>query len=115
MVDVGFEDDRVIFDIRGWHKLWAFKSRLVIQRAHIVGACHDPSALVGLWKGFRLPGTYLPGAIVAGSFYRRGRWTFYDVADAEKAIVVELEKEKYAHLIIEVEEPRVVVEAINAR
>jgi hypothetical protein len=59
----------------------------------------------------RMPGTYLPGVIKAGSYYRYrdGRWSFWDVCDRRKAVVIELRDEPYARLVVEVEEPRAVV------
>ncbi|HEU4698927.1 MAG TPA: hypothetical protein VFS40_07100 [Gemmatimonadales bacterium] len=62
----------------------------------------------------RLPGTHIPGIITAGTFLQDGRRTFWDVHDAERAIVVELEGERYDRLVVEVEHPMAVVSRIQA-
>jgi len=108
MVEVRCEADRVIFEVLGFHKVWALRSRLVIPAAHILGARRAGDAVRG-WKGWRLPGTWIPGIITAGTFYRHGRSTFWDVSRGENAVVVDLENEKYHRLVIEVEDPDAVV------
>lgn len=108
MVDVRQEGDSILFDVRGLHKLWALKSRLRVSRANIVNARKDDAVARGK-KGLRMPGTYIPGVITAGTFYRAGRRTFWDVSDPGKAVVVELTRERYGRLIIEVADPDAVV------
>ena len=105
MVRVSIQNDSAVFDIQGLHKLWAFKSRLKIPLAHIKNVRADPSIVTGLWKGFRMPGTHLPGILIAGTFYKGGKRYFWDVRNKLKAIVVELAGESYQELIIEVDDP----------
>lgn len=111
MIQVTLDGDKILFDVEGLHKLWALKSRLVIPRSHIRGAQRDASAVRG-WKGWRAPGTSVPGLITAGTFYVDGKRIFWDVSNPDKAIVVELEDERYNELIIEVEDPDAVVNAL---
>ena len=42
MVDVRIEGDRVVFEVEGWDKMWALKSRLEIPLSHIKGAKSVP-------------------------------------------------------------------------
>src|SRR5690606_23249061 len=86
-VDVRIEGDTVVFDVRGLHKLWAFKSRLAVPRASVLGARHGPEAVRG-WKGWRVPGTHVPGLLIAGTFYRDGHRIFWDVRDPANTVVV---------------------------
>jgi len=104
MVTVVREDDRVIFEIRGLHKLWALKSRLEIPWSNIRGARKDASIVHG-WKGLRAPGTHVPGLITAGTFHLAGRRIFWDVCDPDKTVVVDLDDEDYSQLVIEVGDP----------
>jgi hypothetical protein len=106
MVKVSIRDDVAVFSVQGLHKLWAFKSRLEVPLAHIKAVRADPAVTRGWWKGIRAPGTHVPGVIVAGTYYHRGlKKTFWDVVDPERAIVVELDGERYERLIVEVEDP----------
>lgn len=117
MVDVQPAGDNVRFTVRGLHKLWAFKSELLIPRAHLLGARHDPEAARHRW-GLRALGTSVPGLIQAGTFYLDG-WggghqpSFLDVSDAANAVVVSLQDETYRELIIEVADPAAVVALLS--
>ncbi|MBF6480530.1 hypothetical protein, partial [Nocardia cyriacigeorgica] len=93
-------------------KLWALKSRLEIPLANVRGATVDPG-VVKESKGIRAPGTYLPGVITAGTFYTGGERVFWDVRDASRAVVIELRDERYARLIIQVDDPRATVDLID--
>ena len=55
----------------------------------------------------------LPSGIAAGTFHLDGEKVFWDVRDAAKAIVVELADERYARLVIQVEDPRATVDLIE--
>jgi len=105
MVQVILKTDRVVFEVLGADKIWAFKSRLEIPFSCIRGANADPDAGRGWWKGWRLPGTQLPGVITAGTYYKKGKRTFWDVHGGARAIVVDLVNHKYDQLVIEVEDP----------
>lgn len=113
MVAVTQESNRVIFEVMGLHKLWALKKRLDIPRAHILGARVDDQVVRRWWKGIRFPGTWLPGVITAGTFYRDGKWRFWDVSDPNKAVVIDLEHEKYAQLIVEVADREAVIALLS--
>jgi hypothetical protein len=113
MIQVERQGDKVVFEVMGLHKLWTLKSRLEIPTAHIRGARRDPDAVRG-WKGWRAPGTYVPGLITAGTFYLHGQRLFWDVVNADNAVVVELDDEDYQQLVIEVEHPDTVVSLLNA-
>jgi hypothetical protein len=112
MVIVNANPETIVFEIQGWHKLWALKSRLKIPRAHIQKAHADPAALKGWWHGWRCPGTQIPGLITAGTFIKKGRRVFWDVSNPSNAIIVELQDEAYDKLIIEVGNPARVIHDI---
>ena len=65
------------------------------------------------WQGIRSGGTQVPGVITAGTFHQEGERVFWDVHDPQKAIVIRLRDEKYAKLVIEVEDPPTTVAAIQ--
>jgi hypothetical protein len=114
MVSVVVEGDRVRFEVEGWDKLWALKSRLEIPLAHIKAVRADPEPARGWWHGVRLPGTEIPGVLTTGSFYQRDGFVFYDVHDPERTVVIELAHEHYHRLVIEVENPDDVVSWLQA-
>lgn len=113
MVHVALDGDAVRFEVRGIHKLWAFKSGFRIPRRNIRRASRDASAFRG-WKGWRALGTMVPGIITAGTYYHEGKRVFWDVRHPKKAVVVDLDGESYNRLIIEVEDPDAVVTLLSA-
>jgi hypothetical protein len=105
MVDVMIDGDRVVFEIEGFDKLWAFRGRLEIPLAHVSGVEHDPEQVGRWWHGVKLLGTDLPGLFAAGRFVYHGELVFWDVHSPANAIVVTLDHERYKKLIIEVADP----------
>lgn len=112
MAQVTIAGDDLIVDVQGLDKLWALKSRLTVPLANVRGATADPG-IVRQPKGIRAPGTQVPGVVVAGSFYAEDERVFWDVHDAGKAIVIELGDDRYARLVIEVDDPRGTVDMIE--
>jgi hypothetical protein len=55
----------------------------------------------------------MPGVITAGTFYQEGERVFWDVHDPEKTVVIRLKDERYAQLVIEVEDPPATIAAIH--
>jgi len=108
MVEISIDGGNVIFNVKGLHKILAFKSRLEIPREHIVTVRHDPT-ISTFYKGIRSPGTHIPGLIAAGTFFKDGKRVFWDVFRAKNAVVVDLTGEKYNQLIVEVEDPAGIV------
>jgi hypothetical protein len=103
MVSIHIEDGLATFRIAGLHKLWALKSRIVVpvqDIAAVAGAEAAPRR-----PGWRIAGTWMPGLITAVTFRQDARWTFWDVAQPEAAIVVTLRGHWYSQLIIEVARP----------
>ena len=94
-------------------RLWALKSSLTIPLAHVRGARRDTEVARGWFKGLRMPGTHIPGVIVAGTFYQDGKRVFWDVHRAQNAIVIELDDERYDQLIVEVADPDATVARIG--
>ena len=105
MVEITVVGDKAVFEVEGWDKFWSLRSRLEIPLAHIHGVHADPKPAMGWFDGLKLAGTAIPHIFRAGTFYQEGDFVFWDVHDPEKTIVIELEHEHFAKLIIEVAEP----------
>src|SRR5438093_5896577 len=115
MVEVSINGDQVHLEVKGFDKLWAFKSQLDIPLDHVRGVRHDPSAASGWWHGIKLPGTNIPGVLTAGTFYQHGKRMFWDVHDPEKAIIIQLHDDRFDELIVEVNDPVAAVDRMQAR
>ena len=113
MVHITIQQDRVVFEVEGWDKLWSLRSRLAIPLDHIEGAHLDPNPAMGWFQGLKLGGTDVPNIFRAGTFYQQGGLVFWDVRNPENTIVIELAHELYKKLIIEVDDPASAVKLIN--
>ena len=116
MVNVTLRGDVAIFEPRGWSKLWALKERVTVPLSAVRAVRRAPAGVGrGWWKGWRLPGTHLPGVVVAGSYYEDGAWTFWDVrGTGDRAIEVDLEGERYRRLLVDVSDPDAEVARLGA-
>src|SRR3954454_8102539 len=113
MVDININGDTAIFEVKSWDKLWAFKSRLEIPVAHIRTAYQDQNCVINWFDSFKIVGTSLPYIFRAGTFYQHGDLVFWDVHNVQNTIVVELDHEHFAKLIIEVADPVSTISLLN--
>lgn len=114
MVTIEILDDTLVLEVQGLHQLWALKRRMEIPVSNIVQVYAEPSTTLGWWKGFRAPGTHIPGYFVAGTFYQNGKRIFWDVRHPKNTIIIDLRDERYNQLIVEVENPKDTVKEIRA-
>ena len=113
MTTIELTPETLTVRLSGWDRVWALRSRVEVPLAHVRAVEIDPSAARGWWKGARLPGTHLPGVIIAGTFLRGGERTFYSVRDPAKAVVIHLADERYTRLVVQVADPPATVAAIR--
>ncbi len=109
MVAIHKEKDSIRIEVLDWHKWMALRGELRIARKNIKKVSRGGKELWNTW-GWRLPGTYIPYWVKAGSYYHQGAWEFWDMSNAENTLIIELQDEAFAKLFVEVEDP---VEAIQ--
>jgi hypothetical protein len=114
MVTITLTSETLVLEVQGFDKVWALKSRLEIGLDHIRAVYADSPATLTWWKALRMPGTYLPGVITAGTFYQDGKRLFWDVHNPANAIVIELSDDRYDQLIVEVADPAAALASITA-
>ena len=114
MVKISIEDDQAVFEVEGFDKLWALRSRLQIPLAHITNIDTNADHVGRWWHGFKILGTDVPGLLGAGTFYYHGEVVFWDVHDPAKAIILSLDHERYKKLIIEVADPAEALERFRS-
>ncbi len=111
MAVVSITENRLTVELHGWRRVLALKHRILVPMEHVRGATMDDGVLQEP-KGVRAPGLHLPG-IALGSFHRDGDWTFWEADVRDRPVVVELTGERYARLVLRVDDPRAVVDEIN--
>ncbi len=104
--------DELVIEPTGLDKLWSFTSHIVIPLDHVRGATHDPG-MKKAPKGWRGPGLRL-GDKLSGTFHADNERQFWNVDGYDNVIVIELTNEDYQRLVVSVEQPRSLVDAINA-
>jgi hypothetical protein len=104
MVTASINDNDLVLEVQGVHKVLSFRSRLVIPLTHVCGITAHADVME-IPRGVRAPGTSIPGFIHAGTFHSQGDKMFWDVHDPAKAIVIELADDDFARLVVEVEDP----------
>lgn len=105
MVEISVHGSTLRIDVLGVHKIWAFKSKVEVPLASVRQIIARPDMKLGLWHGWRLPGTHLPGVIVAGSYLDNGRWTFWDVSNSRNTVEIIVDGQRYERLFVEVADP----------
>jgi hypothetical protein len=113
MARIEIVEDRLKIEILGWDKLWSFKSRFDIPIENVSDVRVGNDLPKFGFRGWRAPGTCLPGILVAGSYYKQGKWTFWDVHDMKNAIEIDLQNERYAMLMIETEDREAAIKLIR--
>ncbi len=115
MVQIAIHGQQVAFEVQGWSQLWALRRRIAVPLASIRGVRRaDPTVVDGWWKGLRMPGTHIPGIIVAGTYYDGSKRAFWDVRHPVRAIEVELTGASYDRLVVDVADPDAAVERLRA-
>ena len=73
-------DNQLTMIFPGFEKLWGLKSKLEIPRDTIVDIKWSPDVPNAFsFKGWRCPGTSIPGLFLAVSFSHEGHWEFFYV------------------------------------
>ena len=114
MVSVTLKEDEFIFDILGSHKFWAFENKIRVPKNKIIRA-YQSSDEFTFWIGWKMPGTQLPWVITAGTYIKKGKRNFWDVCNKKNAIIVELNHSYFNKLIIEVENPAMIMNLLNEK
>ena len=112
---VHIEGERLVVTMHGFDVVWTFRRRIAVPLAHVTGARVDPHvASHGPWLGAGRTDALLDYAVAAGPMVVHGRHEFWDVHDPERCVTIDLEDEPFERLVIEVDDPVAVVDAVNA-
>jgi len=114
MVELTFDYQDMVLSVKGFHKLWAFKSELRVSLSHVQQARIN-NGEISRPEGWKSPGTYIPGIIIAGTYRAHGKKVFWDVADKGNVIIIDLQDDDYQQIVVEVENPKIAVEQINQK
>ncbi len=97
---VEMEGGELVVRPRGLNRLWAFKGEVRIPLAAITEVRRDVSR-TSVPSGLRVPGTYVPGVIQAGTYRRKGERSFWLVGRTRTVTVVECPGARYDRVVLE--------------
>ena len=115
MARVTVREGKLRVKITGIDRVLALRLEVEVPLAHVRGATIDPQlGHKHPWLGVgSAPGTPYPGVRALRGMLQQADWVFWDVHDADQAIVIELADEHYARLVVEVDDPQAVVAEIE--
>ena len=106
-------DRELIVHLSFWEMLAALHKSVRVPLTHVRGATED-AGYSGADMGIRLPGTYLPGVIAAGTYYNNGDKQFVYVTRKTHPVVIELTDGSFARIVLGVADARAAAARVNA-
>jgi hypothetical protein len=116
MPEVSIDQQRhtLNLQVEAIERLWVFNSHMEIPLAHVKGASIDPELASKLpYPGQDVGDVQWHEPVTVGTFYQHGKRVYWDVSDPSKAVVIELKDDRYAELVIQVDDPAATVKEIN--
>lgn len=103
----------LVVHLTPWESFWSLRRSFRVPLAHIRGATED-NGFGGKALGLRIPGTYFPGVIAAGTFIKGGDKQFAYTRRKLQTVVIELAGNHWTRLVIGVPDARAEAARINA-
>ena len=112
-MELSIDCDRLRINLNLWERTLAFffNQTLDIPLNHIRQATVAKPETD--WKDVRLPGTFLPGVVKAGTYYTSQGREFWVVTRDEDCLTLELDDEFYKKIVLTIEQSQVWVDQIN--
>ena len=104
MAQVKIEDGRLVVVVDGLARLLTSRKQVAVALAHITAVearAEPPRSLLEHLKHMTQAGTHIPGIMQLGTFVAEDGLVFYAVGSGQRAVVIELEQEKFRRLIVE--------------
>ena len=103
--------DSLVITPRGFNKFWAFKREIKVPLVNVKSVrVVEPRELPWGWK---VPGTDVPGLIRAGSYTRKGEWSFYLFRGGRPVVLIELDGNRFSRIGVETADPNGVATNLN--
>jgi hypothetical protein len=111
MNSVTITDESVKIEVGGLDKLWSLKSKLTIPRHSINKLYLRPKEMKPPW--LRIPGTYIPKVIAAGTYRGPGRKEFWNTHFRKDCIVFDLNEFDYTRVVVDVNEAQEIIDKFS--
>jgi hypothetical protein len=112
---IDFEDDALVVRFEGLAALTTLTREVRIAYTAVgsvsIGLT-DPPGLLAFKMGLSMPPF---GITQRGRFREHGRWSFFDVDDRERAVVLDLTGHEYRRLVLTVDDPESFFQKLHER
>ena len=112
---IDFEDEALVIRFDGLAALTTLTRKVRIPHTAIGSVSiglNDPPGLLTLKIGLSTPPF---GTTQRGRFREHGRWSFIDVDDRERAVVLDLTGHEYRRVVLTVDDPEAFVQKLRER
>ena len=116
---VTINSNKLCIELNFWEKLWALQFNYTwqipldhIERVTTTAPSSNWKTLI--WKEVKLPGTFVPGVIKAGTYYTDQGREFWYVTDDKNYLILDLKNEFYQKVILTVEQNQLLAEQLNS-
>ena len=102
---VDFDEDALVVRYAGLHRALILTGEVRVSYSAIASVSTGLSDPPG-WLRFRIGFSTPPfGTTQRGRFREHGRWSFLDVDDRERAVVIDLAGDRYRRVVLSVDDP----------
>lgn len=112
-MQLSLSEQTLNIDLDLWERIWAFyfNADLKIPLSHITQVSTETPA--SDWREVRLPGTFLPGVIKAGTYYTPRGKEFWYVTRGDAYLTLDLENEFYQKIVLTLNDNQQWADRIN--
>ncbi|HEX8395478.1 MAG TPA: hypothetical protein VF665_24215 [Longimicrobium sp.] len=114
VVEISVEGEKLVVRVLGMHAVWTLRKRIGVPLRNVTDIRVEPDVSLTKVRGIRVPGTFVPGLIVAGTYISRGQRAFYDVSRPPRAVAIELTGSMYDRMIVDVADAEETVRRVRA-
>ncbi len=105
---VSADKDGIKLELHGREQIWAFRAKILIPRKNIVSLRFEHTFKDWRKIEVRMPGTSVPGHLIAGSYWTDMGWDFLYVKNpsgflrptVQDVLVVETDQNRFSRVIV---------------
>ena len=103
-VTLQIEDGELVVRLDGWQRWTALRREVRAPLASVASASISRDANT-LKRGYRWPGSYVPGRMYAGTWKSKGATDFWMVTNPHEVLVIDFTDQSYDRWLLNVDDP----------
>lgn len=105
---INIDENNIRVELHGREQIWAFRAKIVIPRKNITALRFEKSFKEWRKIEVRMPGTSVPGHLLAGSYWTDKGWDFLYVKNPSgflrptisNVLVIETDQNRFSRIIV---------------